>query len=79
MDEASWGMKAQELLDSHWITRPAFLWKKENQRQTSNIGDSGLQDDPTIKKAVAMANAINMQTTQTPPEKSSLAESGSFL
>ena len=73
-DEASRGMKAQELLGCRWITGPAFLWKKEDQWQTANIEDYELQDDPEVKKAVAMANATNMQTTQTPPEKSSLAE-----
>ena len=73
MDEASRGMKAQELLDSRWIAGPAFLSKKENEWQTSNIEDYDLQDDPEIKKAVAMATATNMQTTQAPPEKSSLA------
>jgi len=73
-DEALRGMKAQELLDSHWITGPAFLWKKENQWQTSNIEVYELQDDPEVKKSVAMATATNMQTTQAPPEKSSLVE-----
>lgn len=73
-DEASQGMNAQELVDSRGITGPAFLWKKENQWQTSKIEDYQLQDDPEIKKAVAMANATNMQTTQAPPEKSSIAE-----
>lgn len=73
-DEASRGMKAQELLDCRWITGPTFLWKKEDQWQIANIEDYEIQDDPEAKKAVAMANATNMPTTQTPPEKSSLAE-----
>ena len=73
-DEASREMKAQEPLDSRWITGPAFLWKKENQWQTSNIEVYELQDDPEVKKSVAMATATNMQTTQAPPEKSSLVE-----
>ena len=36
-DEASRGMKAQEILDSRWITGPIFLWEKENQWPTSKI------------------------------------------
>ena len=30
-NEASRGMKAQELLDSRWITGPAFMCEKDNQ------------------------------------------------
>ena len=75
-DEASRGMKAQELLDSRWITGPAFLWEKENQWPTSNRKDTHAslelkQDDPEVKKSVAMATT---QIVQTDSEKTKLAE-----
>ena len=59
-DEASRGMKVQELLDSRWMTGPAILWEKENRWPTGNREDTqaslGLkQDDPEVKKSVAMA------------------------
>ena len=74
-DEASRGLKTQELLNSRWITGPEFLWENENHFLNNGGQDHEVQEnDPEVKKAVAMANATNMQTTQTPPEKSSLAE-----
>ncbi|KAK3724979.1 hypothetical protein QZH41_017459, partial [Actinostola sp. cb2023] len=66
-DEASRGMKAQDLPDSRWITGPAFLWEKEEQWPNSEQ-DTGqpnyelAQDDPEIKKTVVMA------TTATKPQ-----------
>ena len=55
-DEASRGMKARELLESRWITGPAFLWEKETPWLTSNGDDHKLQqNDPEVKKSVAMA------------------------
>ncbi|XP_078347357.1 uncharacterized protein LOC144632559 [Oculina patagonica] len=74
-DEASRGMKAQELLDSRWITGPAFLWERENQWLASKEEDYKLQEsDPEVKKSVVMVTASTMQTAQTHPEKLSLAE-----
>ena len=74
-DEASRGMKAQELLDSRWITGPAFLWERENQWLASNGEDYKLQEsDPEVKKSVVMVTTATMQTAQTHSEKLSLAE-----
>ncbi|XP_078382421.1 uncharacterized protein LOC144665122 [Oculina patagonica] len=74
-DEASRGMKAQELLDSRWITGPAFLWERENQWLASKEEDYKLQgSDPEVKKSVVMVTAATMQTAQTHSEKLSLAE-----
>ena len=71
-DEASRGMKAQELLDSRWITGPAFLWENENQWPNSDQENNELQqDDPEVKKSVAMATT---QIEQAVPVKFDLAE-----
>ena len=66
-DEASRGMKAQELLDSRWITGPAFMREKENQWPTSNREDTQAslelnEDDPEVEKSVAMATTQIEQT-----------------
>ena len=66
-DEASRGMKAQEILDSRWINGPAFLWEKENQWPTSNEDHNLQESDPEVK-SVAMA------TVQAATEKLTLAE-----
>ena len=75
-DEASRGMKAQELLDSRWITGPAFMWEKENQWPPSNREDTQAslelnEDDPKVEKSVAMATP-QIQRTQTLPNEQSL-------
>ena len=55
-DEASRGMKAQELLDSQWNTGPAFLWENKNQWPNSDQENNKLQqDNPEVKKSIAMA------------------------
>ena len=63
-DEASRGVKAEELPDSCWIKGPEFLWdregkwlKSDNQSHAFSIS----QDDPEVKKTVAMATVTNVQ------------------
>ena len=56
-DEASRGMKAQELQQSRWLLGPAFLWNKENKWLAANYERSTLdveRDDPEVKKCVVM-------------------------
>ena len=71
-DDASHGVKSQELLHSHWINGPAFLWKTEDKwpiNQDHSEGTSDLQNnDPKVKKHVTMA------TTQIDSEKTSHCE-----
>ena len=71
-DEASRGVKSQELLHSRWINGPVFLWKTEDQwpiNQDHSEGTFDLQNnDPEVKKHVTMA------TTQIDSEKTSLCE-----
>ena len=71
-DEASRGVKSQELLHSRRINGPAFLWKTEDQwpiNQDHSEGTFDLQNnDPEVKKHVTMA------TTQIDSEKTSLCE-----
>ena len=58
-DEASRGVKSQELLHSRWINGPAFLWKTEDQwpiNRDHSEGTFGLQhNDPEVKKHVTIA------------------------
>lgn len=57
-DEASRGMKAQELQQSRWILGPAFLWNKEDKWLAANCRGSTFDvahDDPEVKKCVVMA------------------------
>ncbi|XP_073237965.1 uncharacterized protein [Porites lutea] len=58
-DEASRGVKSQELLHSRWINGPAFLWKTEDQwpiNQDHSEDTFDLQNnDPEVKKHVTMA------------------------
>lgn len=59
-DEASRGMKAEELPNSRWILGPAFLWEKECKRSSSDTSNSSFElppGDPEVKKSVAMATA----------------------
>ena len=72
-DEASRGLKTQELLNSHWITGPVFLWENENKWLARE--DHKLQEnDPEVKKSVAMATTTTTPIVQAPSEKLSLAE-----
>ena len=68
-DEASRGMKAEELQDSRWIQGPEFLWSQEckwlnGDEQSHTLRD----DDPEVKKSVAMA------TLSSDPGKPTLEE-----
>lgn len=73
-NEALQGMKVGEMLESAWITEPAFLWEKENQWLTSNEEDHNLQKDLEVKKSVALATAANVKNMQTYSEKTNLAD-----
>ena len=72
-DEASRGVKSQELLHSRWINGPAFLWKTEDQwpiNRDHSEGTFDLQnDDPEVKKHVTMATT---QIVKVDSEKTSL-------
>ena len=74
-DEASRGVKSQELLHSRWINGPAFLWKTEDQwpiNQDHSEGTFGLQNnDPEVKKHVTMATTEILKVDS---EKTSLCE-----
>ena len=74
-DEASRGVKSQELLHSRWINGPAFLWKTEDQwpiNEDHSEGTFGLQNnDPEVKKHVTMATT---QIVKVYSEKTSLCE-----
>lgn len=60
-DEASRGMTAQDLSNSRWINGPTFLWKKDTQRLLDAQASYKLcEDDPEIKKSVAMATATTV-------------------
>ncbi|KAJ7381786.1 hypothetical protein OS493_039008, partial [Desmophyllum pertusum] len=72
-------MKAKELLDSRLITGPAFLWEKENKWPTSDQEDNQAshelqQNDPEVKKSVAMATTATAQIEQADSQKLNLAE-----
>ena len=69
-DEASRGLKTQELLNSRWITGPEFLWENENHF----INNSGQvhevqENDPEVKKSVALATTASTQIAQAHSEK----------
>ena len=74
-DEASRGVKSQELLHSRWINGPAFLWKTEDQwpiNQDHSEGTFDLQNnDPEVKNHVTMATT---QIVKVDSEKTSLCE-----
>ena len=62
-DHASRGLSAQGLLESNWITGPAFLWKEESQWHTPSSSEKQemLQlsdDDPEIKKSISLATNV---------------------
>ena len=74
-NEASRGLKTQELLNSRWITGPEFLWENKNHF----INNSGQvhrvqENDPKVKKFVALATTASTQITQAHSEKISLAK-----
>ena len=72
-DEASRGLRTQELLNSRWITGPAFLWENENKWLPRE--DHKLQEnDPEVKKSVAMATTTTTPIVQARSETLSLAE-----
>ena len=58
-DEASRGMKTDEFQDSRWILGPEFLWKKEREWLNDDEQEHSLRnDDPEVKKSVAMATSL---------------------
>jgi len=65
-DEASRGVKAQDLSKSRWITGPVFLWKPESEWPESCKNDSRAnnelqEEDPEVKKSVTMATISTEQ------------------
>ena len=57
-DEASRGIKAQDLIDSRWIRGPDFLWEHQNKWPTNGKDDNNFalsEEDPEVKKSVVMA------------------------
>ena len=74
-DEASRGLKTQELLNSRWITGPEFLWENENHFLINGCQDHEVQEhDPEVKKSVALATTASTQIAQAHSEKISLAK-----
>ena len=64
-DEASRGLKTQELLNSRWITGPEFLWENEIQSIFNCREDLEVQEnDPEVKKCVAIVTIATTQITQ---------------
>ena len=62
-DHASRGLSAKALLNSSWITGPAFLWKEESywHEPSSNENQGTLQlsdDDPEVKKNISLATNL---------------------
>lgn len=62
-DHASRGLSAKALLNSSWITGPAFLWKEESywHEPSSNENHGTLQlsdDDPEVKKNISLATNL---------------------
>lgn len=63
-DEASRGMKTDELRHSRWILGPEFLWKEEGEWLNSDEQEHTgtlMNDDPEVKKSVAMATSLDDQ------------------
>lgn len=74
-DEASRGLKTQELLNSRWITGPEFLWENENHFINNGGQVHEVQEnDPEVKKSVALATTASTQIAQAHSEKISLAK-----
>ena len=61
-DEASRGIRPNELTKSKWILGPDFLWKPEAEWDatlTQPVGDVDLPgDDPDVKKVGSLATAV---------------------
>ena len=61
-DEASRGIRPNELTESKWILGPDFLWKPEAEWDATlrqPVGDVDLpEDDPDVKKVGSLATAV---------------------
>ena len=60
-DEASGGIRANELTKSKWILGPDFLWKPEAEWDATlrqPVGDDLVEDDPEVKKVWSLATAV---------------------
>ena len=69
-DEASRGMKTDELRDSRWILGPEFLWKEEGEWLNNNEEEHTLKnDDPEVKKSITMATSLVDQRKATLEER----------
>ena len=74
-DEASQRLKTRELLNSRWITGPEFLWENENHFINNGGQVHEVQEnDPEVKKSVALATTASTQIAQAHSEKISLAK-----
>ena len=57
-DEASRGMKADELQTTRWISGPQFLWSEQGKWLNGDEQEQSLRsDDPEVKKSVVMATS----------------------
>ena len=69
-DEASRGMKTNELRDSRWILGPEFLWKEEGEWLNDGEQEHTLgKDDPEVKKSIAMVSSLVDQRKATLEER----------
>lgn len=69
-DEASRGMKTDELRDLHWILGPEMLWKKEDEWLNDDEQEHNLKNyNPEVKKSVAMASFLVNQRKATLEER----------
>lgn len=69
-DEASCGMKVEELQDSRWILGPEFLWSKECKWLSSDEHSHILRDDdPKVKISVTMTTSSSDQGKPTLDER----------
>ena len=69
-DEASHGMKTDELRNSQWILRPEFLWKEEGEWLNDHGQEHTLtNNNPEVKKSVAMATSLVYQRMATLEER----------
>ena len=57
-DEASRGMKADELQTTRWILGPQFLWSEQGKWLNGDKQEQSLRsDDPEVKKSIVMATS----------------------
>ena len=57
-DDASRGMKADELQNARWILGPKFLWSEQGKWLNGDEQEQSLRsDDPEVKKSVVMATS----------------------